>query len=295
MLSSSMDYLRALRQGQYLLFLEWPAFVTTHYAALLGAEDILALLVFEWLNNGFCEEDVKILALLQVVNQQSPDLFPSQLSYSLTSLFITALECMAYQRHHLQDYYLTQHQLTADEILVLMKANRIYMDEDAIKNALDVNQSEIATWVAELSPDIVKAVVSEVEKDLLRINSLESLGRVLEQYINSLAISASDGDPLFFTRFSLIRTIYTYLKAQSELTPDVNLEISTCVQEIRKMNPTAIDEKFLDELSPRPCVDNTMLHTIKIFSQGLFYSNDNTKTTAAAAAEDTPCIDGVRL
>ena len=60
MLSSSKEYLQALRDGKYLLFLEWPQFIVGLYKdSQQDADDTINLLAFEWLNNGYCENDAK--------------------------------------------------------------------------------------------------------------------------------------------------------------------------------------------------------------------------------------------
>lgn len=87
MLSSTNEYLQALRQGNYLLFLEWPQFVAEHQKTLGGgkdADDLLDLLINECQTHGFSEDDVKKIALLNAVYALDPTPVRGCLAYALT-------------------------------------------------------------------------------------------------------------------------------------------------------------------------------------------------------------------
>lgn len=110
MLSSSKEYLQALREGKYLLFLDWPQFIAEKYkehSDNQDADDTIHLLVFEWLNNGFNETDAKNIALLYAVHDLSVKPIEGVHSYAFTAILIALSQCMVYQSLNIQDEFIS--------------------------------------------------------------------------------------------------------------------------------------------------------------------------------------------
>src|ERR1700733_3725814 len=108
MLSSTKEYLQALHEGKYLLFLEWPQFIAAHYQKeemSQDADDIISLLVFEWLSNDYSESDAKKIALLCAVNDLATKPIRGSISYALTAISIAVFQCMLYQNNALQNKF----------------------------------------------------------------------------------------------------------------------------------------------------------------------------------------------
>lgn len=131
MLSSSSEYIQALREGNYLRFLEWPQFIVHHYATAnytQDADDTLNLLIFEWLNNGFCEDDMKHLVILYAVHDMESRPLRENLSYAVIAISIAAFQCMVYQKNNLQAHYLCKDKMNIKEITTFMKSKTVHMD-----------------------------------------------------------------------------------------------------------------------------------------------------------------------
>lgn len=97
MLSASSEYIQALHEGKYLQFLGWTDFIT-HTYALKDADDTVNFLIFEWLNNGYLEEDAKKLAVLQAVYDLEFRPLRGKLDYSLKAITVALFICMVFQK-----------------------------------------------------------------------------------------------------------------------------------------------------------------------------------------------------
>lgn len=254
MLSSTKEYLQALREGKYLLFLQWPQFITEYYGNKdknQDADEILSLLIFEWLNNGFCEEDIKKFAVLYAVHELEVRPIREQLSCSLTSISIALFPCMVYFAQNLQKHYMSSKELSSKEILQLMDKNNMYLDKQIFLNCLGEEQNKFFTWVNE-------AESAEVKKAFDRIYSVTYLRYLIDDYRIQLEATDLLNDKLKASRLSIIIRLHKYLNEQTELTPEVNDEIEVYVKKIWEMQPAEFEEEFLKEISPSSFIDNAV-------------------------------------
>lgn len=253
MLSSSFEYLQALREGNYLRFLEWPQFIAQHYAMehhTQDADDTLNLLIFEWLNNGFCEDDVKKLAILYAVNDLDSRPLRESLSYALTSISIAAFQCLVYLNNNLHVHYLTKDKMDVTQLSAFMKSKTVYMDNTLFAKKIAVEQASFFSAIADVDKNIV---IKASEK----INSIVQLRYLIEDYRRGLEGADLPLDQLKVTRISIIIRLAKYLNEQMELTPQVTEEIATYVKKLWDMHPAAFEEDYLKTLSPLSFVDNT--------------------------------------
>lgn len=254
MLSSTKEYLQALREGKYLLFLQWPQFITEYYGNKdknQDADEILSLLIFEWLNNGFCEADIKKFAVLYAVHELEVRPIREQLSCSLTSISIALFPCMVYLAQNLQKHYMSSKELSSKEILQLMDKNNMYLDKQIFLNCLGEEQNKFFTWVNEVES-------AEVKKAFDRIYSVTYLRYLIDDYRIQLEATDLLNDKLKASRLSIIIRLHKYLNEQTELTPEVNDEIEVYVKKIWEMQPAEFEEEFLKEISPSSFIDNAV-------------------------------------
>lgn len=268
MLSSSSEYIKALREGKYLLFLEWPQFIAEYYKeGEVGqdADDTVNLLVFDWLNNGYCDEDAKKVALLFAVHDLKVQPLRGSLAYALTAISIAAFQCMVYHNMHVQAQFLSKEKMTLDKIIKLMKGPIDGLDKSNFESLLLKQRASFFTWVEKMDS-------TQVEKARIQITSITDFRYLVEEYISAfLDVEISNGlhDELKVSRFSVVKRLARYLNEQTELTVVVKEEIATYVNKIREMKPADFENKYLLRLSPILLEDNPW-KTITVFGISFF-------------------------
>ncbi|HAT1923233.1 TPA: hypothetical protein JAZ42_03680 [Legionella pneumophila] len=254
MLSSTKEYLQALRDGKYLLFLQWPKFIAEYYGKNdknQEADEMVNLIIFEWLNNGFCEEDIKKFAILYAVHEMESRPLREGLSYALTTISIALFPCMVYLTNNLQKHYINSKKLSSKEVLQLMTMNNTYLEKRQFVELLGQEQDKFFTWVKESDP-------SAIYKAFDQIYSVTYLKYLIEDYLNLLESAHLPNDQLKSSRISLIIRLAKYFNEQTELTQDVLDEIAVYVKKLWEMQPAEFEEEFLKKISPLSFIDNTV-------------------------------------
>lgn len=253
MLSSTKEYLQALREGKYLLFLEWPQFIAVHYQKeemLQDADDIISILVFEWLSNDYSESDAKKIALLCAVNDSTIKPIRGSISYALTTISIAVFQCMLYQNNALLDKFLSKKNLDKRQVLALINDVMKEIDKGVFENMLIKEQATFYNWVAEISS-------KEIEGVCRQIRPIAELRYLSEEYSFQLAAYKKQADTLKTARLSVVKRLVRYLNEQTELTEEVKLEISAYVDKIREMQPVDFERDYLASLSPPSLMENS--------------------------------------
>ncbi|BCA94076.1 hypothetical protein TUM19329_04370 [Legionella antarctica] len=254
MLSSTKEYVQALREGKYLLFLEWPQFIAELYKDgdnPQDADDTINLLVFEWLNNGFCYEDAKKIALLFAVSDHSSRPLKNNLSYAITAIAIAVFQCMLYQDNNLQGHFLSNEEKSRAEIIKLMNSPIAYSHESTLVNLDDLTFQHLLAKQQAIFFSWVESMPSkEIEVARSLISSLANLRYLVEEYSTQLELSEIC-DELKSSRLSVAKRLAQYLNGQSELSATVTAEIKLYVDKIMNMQPTDFEKQYLLTLSPQ--------------------------------------------
>lgn len=244
MLSSTAEYLHALRSGNYLLFLEWPQFIAQHYqksnSDLCSGDDLVDLMIFEWLNNDYCQDDAKLIAFLVKLNKLTSQPLPGELQYALTSISVAVMQCMIIQSLGLVHNIQCKEKRNHKEVLTLMNANNI--ETDTQEQALKQQHAQFLQWEALTSREQVDAV-------LKKITPLLYFRQILRDYFEVLEHASSDKDELRLTRLSVVHRLYIYLCQQTELNSQTRKVTDAYVSKIRELAPQKIEEPFLLRLS----------------------------------------------
>ena len=260
MLTSSYEYLKALREGNYLRFLEWPKFIVEHYKGddrSQDADDTINLIVFEWLNNGYSEEDAKKTALLFAVYELETKPLKSDLAYAVTAISIAAFQCMMYHVNKLQDKFLTKEKMTSQKISTLMSGIIVGLDKSNFDDLLQKQRVSFFSWVAGIDS-------TKVEKARLQISPIADLRYLAEEYITNLEASKLITDALKSSRLSVVKRLAQYLNEQTELTVQVKDEIEAYVTKIREMKPADSENGYLLRLSPLTLEESTWTFMTKL-------------------------------
>ena len=244
MLSSTKEYLQALRTGKFLLFLEWPRFVAEQYKhdkrADQSADELVDLLIYEWINNDYCEADAKTLALIYKLSDYQPRLLAADLDYALTSILVAMLQCMIYQSAHAHPLLLCTKKMNRKEVSDFMRLRAL--DSSLIDTLTKFQQQRFANWVESISNN-------DVARVLLKIKPLLRLRNTVRRYLDILQKTSLEMDELRLTRISVLHCLNDYLLEQGELTAQVQEVTDSYIDKIRDLGPQKFEDEYLGEIS----------------------------------------------
>lgn len=247
MLGSTREYLQALRAGNYFLFLDWPRFLGQQYKKSkhveLNGDDLVDLIIYEWLNNGYGEEDAKLFALVTKLNDKTPKLFSGEQEYALVSLSIAVLHCMIYCHLQLADKLLMKEKKSEEEILRLMNAHSIA--EEVLEPELGRQHALFLQWVESTSTE-------RVEEAFNKLQVLLKFRQLVHDYLEVLENTRVEGDDLRLSRLCVLQRLRHYLDDQVDLGPAVRAKIDVYANKLSELAPQAFEERYLLELSSAP-------------------------------------------
>lgn len=253
MLSSSVEYLHALRERKYLLFLQWPDFIMHQYTKEshdLDADATENILVFEWLAQGFKEEDVKNIALLYAVYSLESRPLRGKLDYALNAINVALFLCKIFHKYHLGTNFFIKKQEKPQAINLLIKETMTRLDKTLYYESLNDIQKQFFQEVELTNKEEVKAV-------FLGIDLITKPRYVLEDYILYLEQDKLSEDVLVTARLSMAKRFLSYLYEQTQLTYEVSEQIVSYVKAIRDMHPPETEQVFLDNIVPPTNLQNT--------------------------------------
>ncbi|KTD39941.1 helical bundle domain-containing protein [Legionella parisiensis] len=249
MFSSSSEYIQALREGKYLQLLGWTDFLT-HTYALKDADDTINFLIFEWLNNGYLEEDAKKLAVLHAVFDLESRPLQGKLDYSFKAITIALFVCMVFQKSGVDMMLLPEKKVMRSTVNQLIEKTLDELNAFTYKERLEGMQTQFYQWVEHVD-------AREVMDVFQKIDAITRPRYLLEDYILHLERIKLKDDELYATRLSMARRFLGYLYEQTELTPEVEEVIATYVNSLRELHPGKGEVECLDEISP----PSTLVHT----------------------------------
>lgn len=247
MLSSSQEYLQALRQTDLLRFLEWPHFLFRYYSIAESEQnaDVLTdVLVCTWLNHGYQEADLRQLALLHKFFLIEEQLFCGSLEYFFTSLCSAALYCAAYRNCSIR-YQCDVDAMNIEDICNLMKQSCCHVKEE-IDEAFLVQQKKFDLLVQQISDAEYKQLRQTIRPVLL-------LRHTVDEYLELWQKEPDDPklDPLSATRKSVVQRLASYLKDLMVFGPEQEKEIVGYVAKIKELGPADSEQEFLNLLCQR--------------------------------------------
>jgi hypothetical protein len=244
MLSSTNEYIKALRDGHFLLFLEWPKFINHKYRSDLGAEELHMILAYEWLNNGFTLDDARQFCILLAVNDMDSRPLRGDLSYALMSICSAVLQCMLYVHTNSHEHFIKSQPLTLKQAEALFSEHPLDKDKQKFSCLLQEQQKRLDDWTSAV--DKVRTLEAYE-----RITEVTGLRYWIEQYKDELSQTPIDNDGLKVTRLSVVTSFLTYLQDQTDLTSSVRVELERYVTKIRELNPAEFEEVYLNRVIPK--------------------------------------------
>lgn len=269
---AASDYLKALRDGLFLKFLQWPDTIAEHYQMdknTLTAELLADLLVYEWLHAGFEEEDIRQMVLLYSMTFLKEHLLRGKLDFCLTSLLLALTMCMAFKGFGLE---------------VVQNEKKLMTNKDIaqwIKNTMQLKGDE--AWELALSHawEQIQSMAKRVDLLESRVcySAMESLLKprdTVENYLQALLNVTPEQDGFITSRQSLVQTMGIYLNQQYQWSEAVEREVRHYVELIRDLRPKPWEAQYLDALAPMSLLDEGVV-LIKTLGYRLFQlvvSND---------------------
>ncbi|MCW8397541.1 helical bundle domain-containing protein [Legionella sp. PATHC038] len=249
MLLSSSEYIKALHEGKYLLFLEWVDFITQKYE-LMGAEDTVNFLILEWLSNDYSEEDAKKVAVLQAVYDLESKTLQGKLDYSLKIITTALFMCMVFRLSDINVSLTPQKKIKPREADLLIAQNLAQLNPFTYKKRLEDMQTQFYQYAE-------GADQKEVVDAFKNIRAITEPRYLLEDYILHLERIKIKDDKLYATRLSMAKRFLGYLYEQTELTPKVAEVIATYVNSLRELGPGKGELACLDNICPPSALENT--------------------------------------
>lgn len=278
MLLSSIEYIQALRKGDYLRFLEWPQFLAKHYeedGEAIDADSTLDFIIFEWVGIGITEEDTQHMAILSAVYELNSDIILPELRYSYTSLYIALIHCLALQKKALQYKYLSDIKLTRKEVVELMKNNA------ALSDPLDFAEA-VSSELLILTQKIAALDKSVVAKAMKSIQSITFFRQLIDDYLMDMEHTENSKDELRQTRISLLESLKLVLKEETKLNEKVKKNIKEYVKKLWECQPEDFEKSYLERLCPPTFLD-------KIYDFGIsFFSSINQEPQGSLSESKKP-------
>ncbi|MDP3267479.1 MAG: helical bundle domain-containing protein [Legionella sp.] len=282
MLTSTIEYLQALRSGDYLRFLEWPSFIAHHYKNedyVLNVDEITDLLVFEWINKGFETVDMNHLTLLETVYNLDSKPIRGKLDSAFSSIMMAAYRIMIYQNHNLIDcYYSPPHIHTAAEVIRFMVSNEKRSSHLNFTEEWNALNKKISSLQSELN-------LAEIEKAKNKIVAIAEFRYEIEDYLLALEGAKGLNDKLLISRMGVISNLAVKLSMETEITDEVKIALDTAVESVCKMQPASFEKRFLKFLSPTAyteAVANVWTFSAQIGMTFFNYLQFNTQTKLQA-------------
>ncbi len=278
MLSSTRDCLHALRTGNYLLFLDWPRRVSECYYeknnTYPAPEELLHLLVFEWMDSDFCNDDIQLIALLYKLNEREPKPLASDLDYALTTISVVVVQWMFYKNNSSFDIKEKNFQ----NILRLMKKKSSEIDFESI----ELQRKQFLDCVDTIASTRVDALLSKIKIIL-------DWCEIISAYIQELEKKNSIEDDSRLSRISLLKRLKDYLHEQSVITEEALEQKDAYLDKIWQLHPQKYEENYLLQLSSEPILKRVE-RTVTNFSVGFFQLLLDSQS-ATEMTSDQPNVD----
>lgn len=257
MLSSSSEYLMALREGDFLCFLDWPAFVAQKYGGKnhpLSGDGLLDCLVFEWLSYGYREQDMEQMSIIYAVYERSPSSLwhIGRLVYQLMTLTSALLSCAAFYQFNLYDANFPNKLVDEGAVLHFMNEKTQNIGKEMFNEQINFIRDDFLKRTAQLDNAQVVQAYNKIAQIPWRL-------LIVEKYENALNLRQVS-EPLNtqgHTRLAIARSLLAYLQTQTELTDEVGKKINNYVRLIRNQQPADWEENYLEQISPISLIEKS--------------------------------------
>lgn len=233
---ASQEYLQALRSNDYTFFLEWPEYITQKYLgknAMQDADTTLSLIVFEWMQCGFLEEDIAHIALIYAFSMEHNGLLEDQLAYASTAVSAAAMQCMVYRDQGIMP---VEKPGSTPEILDAIQKMEKLVDPE-INNAALIGKA-IA----------LEALIHQQQREIRAIQCKLEYRLDLKTYMTALKLNPLK-DLNYQLRLGVVQALYAWLMHSDILNPEVQKQIQAYINQIRNLTPGTEEQHLLNNLT----------------------------------------------
>lgn len=244
MLDSTKAYLDKLIQGDYLQFLQWPAYLEKQYKNkyVLTANTMLNLLVFELINNNFNDKHVTKLVVLTKLVDSYPNYLTGKLHWFYVQIYGAFLQCMVINANELSKYYISTEEMTNLEFDFLMNTNFYRLDPNSYNTSTENQTKLYSEKVKTVAAEAVNALYKLIFPIIDMRNQANTYIAVLRGAQNHSELAP---DQLKLTRLSLVSALVDYLDGLIELSPAAEQVIANYVKGIQEAQPHASEQQYL--------------------------------------------------
>ncbi|QBS12748.1 hypothetical protein E4T54_08320 [Legionella geestiana] len=243
MLSSTTEYLEALRQGDFLRAVEWVEFVRQRYPGIVQNSDaLLPLCTFELLNKGFTPDDIVHFEVLYALLFEEERVF-QHLDFDATTLFNAGLQAWVWINAHVasQYYHRSEIPLDARACLELMQEKPEGWGDAQNNHAIE--QTLLVIKARGHGRGI------EVASKIRRVLEVRETLQTYEKHLRDHLAHTPD-----FAADSRLQALQRTLAAVMEdaRVETVNARVEALAAELRRLSPRECERVWLDTLSPLP-------------------------------------------
>jgi hypothetical protein len=231
MYASTLDYLKALRGGDYLRFAELLDFVLEHYTGdkmELTTPVLLELIAKQLVAAGIKQEDASLfmIAYNLSIEPEFKQIIPSKVRFSLTTLTGALAIALAYQEKK--------------------------QDNHEEKSFEDLSESEITNQLSKLSSNLPKQLKATFEDAKKKLSNFSNDCELIDKYFKLLTTRKSEytiNDKLFMQRLQILEKLQSYLNEQSTYHQQALMRVKTDIQRLKASSPDEWEYKYLDKVS----------------------------------------------
>jgi len=266
MLKSHAQYVEALRQGNYLRFLEWPRFIAGACRSNkdnLDADAILNTVIFEWLRNGFCQKDWEKFAILSALVERESTILQGNLNYAFISITGALYQCMFFHSNRTHESICAKETINIEEIHLLLKENHESYTNTEFESALKIQTDLYADCVRKIPVEELEKLFTQIIQMIKKRYEANEYLSCIEEVITRQKSTPTNGeavpaDPLQDTRFIIVNKLVVYLNGEMEFNEGVQGEIKIYVGRLRGMQPAPYEQEFINRLVAPTLVEKTI-------------------------------------
>ncbi|MDR3441578.1 MAG: helical bundle domain-containing protein [Legionella sp.] len=289
MFLSSVEYFKALREGNYIGFLLFPVFIEKKYREEghpFSGDALADCLMYEWITQGYCEQVEKKMQILYAVYLLEPSPLQTGVwAYYVTNLISAFYTFKAYHLNGLSVPSPSSGAMTCKQIDEFMREQLGKLGDGVFKNSI----SQIRMDFIKESEQVKKKEVNAV---CLQISAMTKLVALVSEYVDFLSINKTQANlkDRYLIRLGLVQRLYAYLNEQTELTDGVYSKINYYVAAIREQNPFEWEEFYLKKIV-LPTIAEKILGGVTYFFQSVVPASTNALVSEMPDAEDASSLD----
>ncbi len=250
--SPSDVYIQALRQGDYLRFLQWaPVLIENYDATSIAAEHLISIATYKWLQAGFTEEDIEHMAIVQAIMNDEHCPVAGYLAYTATFLIAASLQNMVYQANDISDFYLSDSVLGRDEIIRFMERDNGILTAQENSEQLS-QQAKVLSCKAD-------AYQKEIKTALYHLECLQKPKHVINAYIEALDVRLKKApDKMMSMRAGVAKALQKQI-AEAQDSETINALIPAYLEKLKALGMPLDEMESFNQIVPVPLSERFLL------------------------------------